>query len=139
MRTIVFAGAVLVGSVLSASARAAPPRLVEAWAEAPVDHALPMRISPGSAAQATDPTFILIANQLGDALSRRGFNLVGKESTPAVVLLVDYIAYDKPYGTFFDGALSDPVYRALVVTALEARSIKGAGRPAPRLVANRGR
>jgi hypothetical protein len=99
------------------------PRLVEAWAEAPVDIHAPMRITPRSAEQAKDPVYVAIANELGALLASRGFNLVDHGSDAQVYLLVDYVAYTKPFGSFADAPLADRVYRALVVTALDAHSI----------------
>jgi hypothetical protein len=102
-----------------------PIRLVEAWAAAPVDPHLPMRITPTSAAQAQDANYIEIANQLGNQMADYGFNVVGKEREPDVVILVDYIAYVRPINSYYDSATALPSYRALVVTAIDAHAPHG--------------
>jgi hypothetical protein len=127
MRTMPLA--VLAGVMLAAAATplqaAAPMRLVEAWAAGPVDPHAPVRITPTSPAQAEDPAYVEIANQLGNLMADHGFNVVGKEREPDVDLLVDYIAYVRPYGSYYHSATNMPVYRALVVTAIDAHAPHG--------------
>jgi len=123
----VFAAVIALGLAGAMPARAAPPRLVEAWAEAPVDLKAPMRIVPGNPGQANDPLYHQIASQLGEVLAQRGFNVLEGQGEARVYLMVDYIAEVRRIGT--GGALGDPTYRALVVTAVEAASVHGPNDP----------
>ena len=126
-RAIGIGAAMLVAVFAFAASASAAPRLVEAWAAAPVDRAMPMRIVPNTPEQAADPMFTSVANGLGNLLAEHGFNVVGKESQPAVVVLVNYVVQLTAIQPFDRATLVDPVYRALVVTAIDARAPHGVG------------
>ena len=117
--TLAFAAALLAVSPAHAKA---PVRLVEAFTTPGFDPRQVLQVTALSDQQRADVRFNVMASRLGDALEKAGLNIHQDAVRPDVYVLLDYKAWAIPYFRRFESSVSDPSYRALVVTAVDARS-----------------
>ena len=123
-----------VGKIIEATdaraSGAAHAQNVEAFAVPDIKKAIPTTIAASSARQLADPAFRLVANQLGDALRRQGFNMVRTGDSYRNVVTIDYRVNRDIHGDLPNqqqpsdprastslGPAAFPVYRRLTVTA----------------------
>ena len=119
--------ALAAGSVLPAHADA-PIRLVESFAEPGFDRRAVLQVTPSNPAQKADPAYSFMASLLGDALAKARLNIHQDAVSPDVYVLFDYKAWSIPFFRRTESSVSDPSYRAMVVTAVRARPWKDEGR-----------
>ncbi len=112
----------LVIAVLAAhpASAAAPIRLVESFTTPDFDSRQVLKVTAVSPEQRKDPNFNVMASFLGDALGKAGLNMQQDAPRPDAYILLDYKAYAIPFFRRFESPVSDPSYRALVVTAVDA-------------------
>ena len=110
-------------------AAAAHAQNVEAFAAPDIQRAVPTAIVALNGRQLHDPHFRPIANELGDALQRQGFNVVGRGEAFRNVVTLEYRVNRDVHGDLPGQSTSDPrvvkqlglaafpAYRRLTVTA----------------------
>ena len=107
---------------------AAPVRLVESFAEPGFDPRAVLQVTASSPQQRADPAYNYMASLLGDGLAKARLNIHQDAAYPDVYVLFDYKAWSIPYFRRAESSVSDPSYRAMVVTAVAARPWKDEGR-----------
>ena len=119
---------VLAATATAASAHAAAPvRLVEAFATPDFDPRAVLQVTPANPVQKADPNYNYMASLLGDGLARARLNIRQDAVYPDVYILFDYKAASIPFFRRAESAVSDPSYRAMVVTAIRAKPWKESG------------
>ncbi len=110
----------LVLGLAQAAQASAPVRLIEAVTHEEVPRSAVVQIAPLTPEQKANPRFAIMASRLGDALVKAGLNVQQDTREPDVFVLLQYKAVSRsPYQIY--GTLTDPAYRAVVVTAIAAR------------------
>lgn len=129
MRTRLAWLSILAVSAAAAPAHAAAPiRLVEAFAAPGFDRRAVLQVTASNPAQKADPAYNHMASLLGDALGKARLNIHQDAVYPDVYVLFDYKAWSIPFFRRAESSVSDPSYRAMVVTAVRAKPWKDEGR-----------
>ena len=117
------------GAFLGPPAHAgAPVRLVEAFAAPGFDRRAVLQVTASSPAQKADPSYNVMASLLGDALAKARLNIRQDAVRPDVYVLFEYRAMSIPFFRRAESSVSDPSYRAMVVTAVRAEPWAKEGR-----------
>ena len=105
----------------------APVRLVEACADPGYDTRAVLQVTAANPVQKADPNYNMMASLLGDGLAKAGLNIHQDAVYPDVYILFDYKAASIPFFRRAESSVSDPSYRAMVVTAIRAKPWKESG------------
>lgn len=128
MRTRLAWLSILAVSAAAAPAHAAAPvRLVEAFADPGYDPRAVLQVTAANPVQRADPRYNYMASLLGDGLAKARLNIHQDAVRPDVYILFDYRAASIPFFRRAESSVSDPSYRAMVVTAIRAKPWKESG------------
>lgn len=113
--------ALIAALVFTGSAHgAANVRLITSVTKPTFDPRATVQVTPRSEKQRADAAYNVMADRLGEALARAGMNVQQTAADPDVYVMFDYAAVALPPHRIF-GSTTDPAYRVVVVTGIEAR------------------
>lgn len=99
---------------------AASVRLIAAVTKPGFDPRASVQVVPRTGKQQEDVAYNVMASRLGEALASAGLNVQQTIADPAVYVMFDYAAVAIPPHRIF-GPTTDPAYRVVVVTGIEAQ------------------
>lgn len=127
MRPLLALASLLAAAAASQAQAGAPIRLVEAFAAPGYDTRSVLQVTAANPKQKADPDYNYMASLLGDGLARAQLNIHQDAVYPDVYILFDYRAASIPFFRRSESSVSDPSYRAMVVTAIRAKPWKESG------------
>ena len=113
--------ALIAALAITGSAHAAANvRLIAAVTKPGFDPHASLQVTPRSGKQREDVAYNVMASRLGEALAKAGLNVQQAAADPDVYVMFDYAAVSIPPYRIF-ASTTDPAYRVVVVTGIEAR------------------
>lgn len=107
-------------SLAGAAHAGADVRLIASVTKPGFDPRASVQVNARTPEQRASLAYNVMASRLGEALVKAGLNVQQTAAEPDVYVLFDYKAVAIPPFRIF-GSTTDPAYRAVVVTAIEAR------------------